>query len=80
MQFSFDSTTTEVALTPKPFIPTFESVLARNGYTLRLPTYRSSYGRRFHPYPRYSRIQVDDLMVSHYCLTFLLQYAEVPLS
>lgn len=80
MQFSFDPTTTEVALTPKPFIPTFETLLARSEYTMRLPTYRSSYGRRFHPYPRYAppRTTVDELMVSCSPLGFCVEYTQLP--
>ncbi|KAF8640778.1 hypothetical protein AX17_000427 [Amanita inopinata Kibby_2008] len=33
-------------------------------YTLRLPTYRSSYARRYHPYARYFtvRVEEDDLV------------------
>lgn len=29
-------------------------------YSLRLPTYRSSYIRRFHPYPRFIASSIDD--------------------
>lgn len=35
------------------YLPTYDAANAQ--YTLRLPTYRSSYIRRFHPYARIAR-------------------------
>ncbi|KAK2466663.1 hypothetical protein APHAL10511_000921 [Amanita phalloides] len=45
------------------YLPTYED--ATTQYSLRLPTYRSSYIRRFHPYPRsmariVERFDMDD--------------------
>ncbi|KAF8350436.1 hypothetical protein F5887DRAFT_1069453 [Amanita rubescens] len=55
--------------------PNFLSLLAQSGnaprhlpayeetnipYSFRLPTYRSSYVRRFHPYARYVTVPIDE--------------------
>lgn len=66
MQFSFDPNATEMQIAPKPFLPSFDAAVAQNNYSLRLPAYRSSYARRYHPYPRYSspRSLVDHFSVS----------------
>lgn len=37
------------------YLPSYED--ANVSYSLRLPSYRSSYIRRFHPYARYGRIE-----------------------
>ncbi|KAH8833986.1 hypothetical protein DL96DRAFT_1756114 [Flagelloscypha sp. PMI_526] len=38
-----------------PYLPSFEEATAFGGGTLRLPTYRASYIRRYHPYIRWTR-------------------------
>ncbi|KAF8623341.1 hypothetical protein AX15_006416 [Amanita polypyramis BW_CC] len=40
------------------YLPTYEETIIP--YSLRLPTYRSSYIRRFHPYARYTTPPADD--------------------
>jgi|SRR6266576_2958507 len=53
------------------YLPTYDA--ANIQYTLRLPTYRSSYIRRFHPYARIARFIEEQDVVRQ--LNFLLQYA-----
>jgi hypothetical protein len=50
-QVDMDSINTRYLLTYEEFIVP---------YSLRLPTYRSSYIRRYHPYPRYITSSIDD--------------------
>lgn len=52
-------------------LPTYDA--ANTQYTLRLPTYRSSYIRRFHPYARIARFIEEQDVVRR--VNFLLQYA-----
>ncbi|KAH8834031.1 hypothetical protein DL96DRAFT_1703659 [Flagelloscypha sp. PMI_526] len=37
-----------------PYLPSFEEAIAIGGGTLRLPNYRASYIRRYHPYIRWT--------------------------
>lgn len=53
------------------FLPTYDA--ANTQYTLRLPTYRSSYLRRFHPYARISRFVEEQAPVRW--LSFIFLYA-----
>ncbi|KAH8834029.1 hypothetical protein DL96DRAFT_1810389 [Flagelloscypha sp. PMI_526] len=38
-----------------PYLPSFEEATSVGGGTLRLPTYRASYIRRYHPYIRWTK-------------------------
>lgn len=56
----------------RPF-PSFSLVM--NQYStsnMRLPSYRASYLRRFHPYPRVKLSQREMLMVGHANIIFVL--------
>lgn len=44
------------------YLPTYEE--SNIAYSLRLPSYRSSHVRRFHPYARYATSLEDQYMVS----------------
>ena len=44
------------------YLPTYEE--SNIPYSLRLPSYRSSHVRRFHPYARYATSFEDQYMVS----------------
>ncbi|KAK2459835.1 hypothetical protein APHAL10511_008156 [Amanita phalloides] len=54
--FTFSAQNTNLSTTRH--LPTYEE--ADIPYSLRLPTYRSSYIRRYHPYPRYSASLVEE--------------------
>jgi hypothetical protein len=57
-------------MTSRAQLPSIAYVLAGN--SSRLPAYRTSHRLRYHPYPRYAPLSVDDsLMV---CLKGALDY------
>ncbi|PCH37966.1 hypothetical protein WOLCODRAFT_161193 [Wolfiporia cocos MD-104 SS10] len=51
--------------TLEPAYPSFSLALSRAGnYTSRLPAYRESHRRRYHPYPRSPRRQSPDYLMN----------------
>lgn len=53
------------------YLPTYEESNAP--YSLRLPSYRSAYIHRFHPYPRYATSLTEERYMVSVCHAFALE-------